>query len=121
MQDTINIFNTIAGLITSLGVIVGSFIAVSKWGKRKISKWFSNILNDVFEEKLEPIKKVSRRTLRTDIENMCEKYNDRGSITIDEHRELTQAKEDYAGVKGNGSTLCIVNEILSLPVNYPPI
>jgi len=116
LQDILSIFNLIAGLITSAGVIIGAFIAVSKWGKRKVSKWFSTILNDTFEEKLEPIKKVARRTLRTDIENMCEKYNDRGSITIDEHRELTEAKEDYTGVKGNGSTLRIVNCILSLPI-----
>jgi len=116
LQDILSIFNTTAGLITSVGVIVGAFIALSKWGKRKVSKWFSCILNEAFEEKLEPVKKASRRTLRTDIQHMCEKYNDKGSITIEEHRELTEAKDDYVGIKGNGSTLCIVNSILSLPI-----
>ena len=116
MADILCIFNTTAGLITSVGVIIGAFIAISKWGKRKVSKWFSCVLNDAFEEKLEPVKRVSRRTLRTDIENLCEKYNDKGFITIEEHRELTEAKEDYIGIKGNGSTLCIVNGILSLPI-----
>lgn len=116
MQDIISVLGIIAGGIMSLEVILGTFVAVSKWGRKRFSNWFSKIIKDSLNESLEPIKKVSRRTLRIDIENMCEKYRNRGSITIDEHRELTEAKEEYVAVNGNGSTVCIVNGTLSLPV-----
>jgi len=116
LPEVIGILSTIAGIITSLGVIIGAFFTVSKWGKRKVSNWFSHVLNDVLEEKLEPVKRVGRRTLREDIENTCEKYRSQGFITPDEHRELTKAKEDYVAINGNGSIVCIVNGTLSLPI-----
>jgi len=116
LQDVMDVLAKIAAIITSISVIGVFFISVTKWGKRLIANWFNNVFKLILEKELEPIRKATKRTLRNDIENMCEKCRDKQYITPDEYKDITEANEEYVAVKGNGYTCGLVKNALSLPI-----
>lgn len=112
----INILGQIATIITSLIVIVGFFISITKWGKKIIANWFGNIFKMMLEKELNPIKSATKCVLRKNIDDMCGICIDRDYITRKECEDISEANDAYCGLNGNSYTAAMVKTALSLPM-----
>ena len=53
-MDLVGLLSVIAGVLVSVSTILGSFLAVYKWLKKKAESIISNTLHKILEENITP-------------------------------------------------------------------
>jgi hypothetical protein len=123
MQNVVDILEKLAGITTSLVIVGGLIISITKWGKNLLGSWLNKILKVTLKNEFEPIvkgiennSKAIKCVLRSDIIKICFGCRSRQFITTKELECLTEANAAYVALNGNSFTRELVEDAISLPI-----
>lgn len=123
MNSVIDILGKLSAIMTSLLVIGGFFMSITKWGKTILGNWINKVLKGAFKNELEPIVRgmennsaAIKCVLRRDIIKLCALCREKQSITSKELECLIDANEAYVALKGNSFVHDLVEDAKSLPL-----
>lgn len=116
-MNIVSLLSVIAGVLVSISTILGSFLAVYKWLKKKAESIISTTLNQILEEKIAPkienmnttiitledkVNTNEKDRLRANIINFSEELRTGVIPTDTSFRNIFAEHEKYKALGGNG-------------------
>lgn len=116
-MDLVGLLSVIAGVLVSVSTILGSFLAVYKWLKKKAESIISNTLNKILEENITPkiehmnvkintledkVNTNEKDRLRSHIISFSEQLRSGVVPTDTSFRNIFTEHEKYKSLGGNG-------------------